>query len=225
MPDIPGHDLLNGSEFHIIQHLGRILRNVRMIINDHCRKRHHKAFRILAEHLLILEDRRQDAHVEFRDRIQFDRRQHVLDERVRETVNDRDREVFIVRRVADDRQDLVMQYMAEIMQDRHVLHALAHRTLPVQISARDHRGVRTVQDADLALLVESDIVRPDHVNAGLLERQLIFMVAADRPEMEGLCGIDHLVIPADLFAHFIGFLAGITSRDTVNKRRAERVIV
>ena len=78
-------------------------------------------------------------------------------------------------------------------------------------------GEEDLSDASNNLRVTIHRLKKMLIDAGLPEGQLVFVVAADRPQMERLSGIDHLVIPADLFTHFISFLAGIPRRNAVDK--------
>lgn len=143
-----------------------------------------------------------------------------------EPLEHRLREFAVVVGVADCRQDLAEHSRLEERASCLVAHTFADRAQSVQVRSKHHRRMRAVQYAHLALLVRVDVVGPDHVDSGFLERQLIFEVALDHPQMENLGGVYQLVARAE--CRQLGALAlllRIAGADAVDERRAEAIFL
>ena len=86
-----------------------------------------------------------------------------------------------------------------------------------------------VQDADLSLLVRSDLRYDVYVEAGLLERQFLSerFRSFDIPYTKDLADIEKRVLVAVFLIDFLNFLriTDSSGNDTVNQRGAEEVLV
>lgn len=86
--------------------------------------------------------------------------------------------------------------------------------------------MRAVQYAHLALFIRVDVVGPDHVDSGFLERQFSFKVALDHPQVENLGGVDQLVARAEgRQLGTLAFLLRIAGADAVDECRAEVIFL
>lgn len=132
----------------------------------------------------------------------------MLDEGVGETLQHGSAELAVVLGIADSGDDLLKDALFQEGADSLVLHALTHSGQAVQMGAQYHGGVASVQDADLSLLIRMHVVGPYDVVAGLLEGQLVLVMAADYPQVENLCGVDQLVFVADLLGQLFYFVPG-----------------
>ena len=94
--------------------------------------------------------------------------------------------------------DLLVQHLVHKAADGVVVHAVPHDVEACQVSAQHKAGVCAVQDADLTLLVGGDVRHDHHVDAGLLERELVLQPgrAFDDPHAEHFAHVQHLVMVA-----------------------------
>ncbi|MPL98477.1 hypothetical protein SDC9_44682 [bioreactor metagenome] len=92
------------------------------------------------------------------------------------------------------------------------------------IGCKYAHGMGSVEDADLACAVEAHIVGPYHVQACLIERQLILvevLVAFDDPQVENLGRVEQVVLIAELGADCLCFGSRVTGNDAVDQGVAE----
>ncbi len=109
------------------------------------------------------------------------------------------------------------------------MHAVADDVLTRKISTRDKTGVRTVQDADLSLLVGSDFRNDVDVETGLLEGKLLLKPGGtfDVPHAEDFADVQKRIVVAVLFRQTGNFLrvADAAGNDAVHERGAEQAVI
>ena len=152
----------------------------------------------------------------------------MADERVGETLED-GRGVGAALGVGQRnlRHDLVEEDAAQEGRDLRVLGHLLDGVEAGEVGGEHGGRVAAVQDAHLAGAVGPEIVGPDHVEAGLGERQLSGdrLRPLDHPDMEGLGGDRERVLVAPFAEQRLLLGGGEARDDTVDKRVEEHVAV
>ena len=82
-----------------------------------------------------------------------------------------------------------------------------------------------IQNSHLTFLVRIHIICPDHVKAGLLQRQFILMLSLDDPQMENLRRIHHIILLSNSFAQSFMLVTRETSYDPVHQCGAEIILI
>ena len=187
---------------------------------------HREADWQLAVDFDVVEEARHVARLPFRGGVERDAHKLVVDERVVEAVLDGRGElfeVFLVER--QSRDDLFVEHFVHEALHIFVVHAVAHDVEAREVRAEDEAGVGAVEYAHLAFLVGRNVGDDDAVEAGFLERQLLFEPrwAFDVPYAEDFADVYELVVVAVLFveARCLRGVFDAARHDAVDERRAE----
>ena len=109
--------------------------------------------------------------------------------------------------------------------DHRIVHAVSYDILAGQISAEYEGGMRTIQNANLSLLIRLVIVCDQNWKICLVDREFLQdrLWSLNDPEAERFSGIEQLILIAKLSADCVRFLAWVSGHDTVDQRRTEQI--
>ena len=123
------------------------------------------------------------------------------------------------------RDDFVINGSMEKFADHRIVHAVSYDILAGQISAEYEGGMRTIQNANLSLLIRLVIVCDQNWKICLVDREFLQdrLWSLNDPEAERFSGIEQLILIAKLSADCVRFLAWVSGHDTVDQRRTEQI--
>ena len=129
---------------------------------------------------------------------------------------------FLLRQ-RQGRDHFVINGLQHEVTDIVIMHGLSYDVVAAQVRSQYERGMRTVQDTNLSLLIRLLIVSEDNRKSCIGKREFLADVLSgfDNPQSKRLTGYHDVVFVTQLLPFFLLGSTGITGNDTVYQSRGE----